>query len=172
MQQHSYVNILPADPRLPHSPRGWGKKVKIQLFQNMVMLHTKLNGITKCSNMVANSLPSDTPPLPHDSRGWCQRAWCQKVRIQLQNMVMLHINLKGIMNAATRSQLFSPRPPPPPPPLPQTLRDGVKIHTFSENGHVAYQIKETQMQQHCGQYFAPTVLLHIKLKGIANAATW
>ena len=29
-----------------YGPRGWGKKVKIQLFQNMVMLHIKLNKIT------------------------------------------------------------------------------------------------------------------------------
>ena len=141
MQQHSYVNILPADPRLPHSPRGWGKKVKIQLFQNMVMLHTKLNGITKCSNMVANSLPSDTPPLPHDSRGWCQRAWCQKVRIQLQNMVMLHINLKGIMNAATRSQLFSPRPPPPPPPSPRPYGMGSKFTLFRKMDMLPIKLK-------------------------------
>ena len=55
-----------------HSLTGWGQKVKIQLFQNMVMLHTKLNGIMKCSNMVANSLLSDPPPPPHDPRGWCQ----------------------------------------------------------------------------------------------------
>ena len=27
--------------------RGWGKKVKIQLFQNMVILHIKLNEIRK-----------------------------------------------------------------------------------------------------------------------------
>ena len=49
----------------------------------MVMLHIKLNGITKCNNMVANILPAD-PPF-HDPVG-------QKDKIQLfQNMVMLHI---------------------------------------------------------------------------------
>ena len=37
--------ILPVDPQ-PLDPRGWGQKVKIQLFQNMVMLHIKLKGIT------------------------------------------------------------------------------------------------------------------------------
>ena len=31
-------NILPTDPP---DPLGWGQKVKIQLFQNMVMLHIK-----------------------------------------------------------------------------------------------------------------------------------
>ena len=45
----------------PHTPLG--QKVKIQLFQNMVMLHTKLDGFMKCSNMVENILPAD-PPSP------------------------------------------------------------------------------------------------------------
>ena len=49
------------------------------------MMHIKLNGIMKYSNMVANILLADPPPPP----------W--KVEIQLfQNMVMLHIKLKGI----------------------------------------------------------------------------
>ena len=51
------ASILPADPPSP-DPRG--QKVKILLFQNMVMLHIKLNGIAKCSIMVANILPADT----------------------------------------------------------------------------------------------------------------
>ena len=78
-------------PPLPHYPRGWGQKVKIQLFQNMVMLHIKFIELTKCSNMVANICPHTPPPYPRD----------QKVKIQLfQNNVMLHIKLKGITNAA------------------------------------------------------------------------
>ena len=60
--------------------------------------------------------------------------------------------------------------------------------TFSGNGHVAYQIKwNHEMQQHGSKYFLPAgpltlgvkinyfqnvVLLHIKLKGITNAAAW
>ena len=52
----------------------------------------QLNGITKCSLMVANILPADTPP---DPRG-------QKAKIQLfQNNVMLHDKCKGITNTAT-----------------------------------------------------------------------
>ena len=35
-----------------------GQKVKIQLFQNMVMLHINLKRIKKCSSMVANILPT------------------------------------------------------------------------------------------------------------------
>ena len=37
------ANIMPADP--PPPPPG-GQKVKIQLFQNMVLLHIKLKAIT------------------------------------------------------------------------------------------------------------------------------
>ena len=43
--------------RPPPRPWGWGLYVKIQLFQNIVMLHIKLKRITKRSNMVANVLP-------------------------------------------------------------------------------------------------------------------
>ena len=39
--------------------RRWGQKLKIQLLQNMVMLHMKLNGLT-CRNMVAN-VPQPDP---------------------------------------------------------------------------------------------------------------
>ena len=42
------ANISPADPHA--RPWWWGQSVKIQLFQNMVMLHIKINAITKCSN--------------------------------------------------------------------------------------------------------------------------
>ena len=38
-------NVLSAGPL----PWGWGQKVKIQLFQNMVMLHIKLNCITNAA---------------------------------------------------------------------------------------------------------------------------
>ena len=71
-------------------------KGKIKLFQNMVMLHTKLKGITGAAtcNIVANIMPADPPPPPDP--------WGQKVKIQLfQNMVILHIKLKAITNAVT-----------------------------------------------------------------------
>ena len=40
----------------------WGG---IQLFQNMAMLHIKLNGIKKSSSMDANILPTDPPISPN-----------------------------------------------------------------------------------------------------------
>ena len=47
MQQHGskYFAHRPPTPPKPW-PLGWGQKVKIQLFQNMVMLHIELKGIT------------------------------------------------------------------------------------------------------------------------------
>ena len=58
MQQHGskYFAFRPSPP----DPRG--QKVLIHIFQNNVMLHIKLKGITKCSNMVANILQADPPP--------------------------------------------------------------------------------------------------------------
>ena len=74
---------------------GGGVKGKIKLFQNMVMLYTKLKGITGAAtcNMVANIMPADPPPP--DPGG-------QKVKIQFfQNIFILHIQLKAITNAVT-----------------------------------------------------------------------
>ena len=41
---------------LPQDPRVWGQKIKIQLFQNMVMLHYKLKGISNVENPDPRSL--------------------------------------------------------------------------------------------------------------------
>ena len=60
MQQHSSKYFAPPPP----DPGGL--KVKIQLLQNMVMLHIKLKEITQwvCNNMVPNILPTASPPPP------------------------------------------------------------------------------------------------------------
>ena len=89
---------------------------KIQLFQNMVVLHIK--GNRECSNMVGKDLGGgvkmsiffsehghvvyqiDPRPVPDPLGGL--KGWDQMVKIQFfQNMVMLHIKLKGITDAAT-----------------------------------------------------------------------
>ena len=57
--------------------------------------------------------------------------------IQLfQNMVRLHIKLKGMTHATAWEQIFFPVDP-------LTLEVGSKGQnsTFSENGHVTYQVK-------------------------------
>ena len=70
----------------------------------MVTLNIKLKGITHAA------IPAE-PPHPPDPKGRSQ-----KVQIQLfQNMVMLHIKLKGMMVAN-----ILPSYPPPPPPTPAT----------------------------------------------------
>ena len=89
MQPYGRKKIAP-QTLLPQGPGG--QRVKIKLFQNIVMLHIKLKRITGAAtcNMVANIMPADPPPPPPppDPGG-------QKVKIQLfQNMVILHIKLK------------------------------------------------------------------------------
>ena len=87
-------NILPADP----TPLTLGIGVKTSKGQNSTFseygnVAYQIKGNDTCSNMVANILPAD-PPLPADPGGG--------VKIQLfQNMVMLHIKLNGMKNAAT-----------------------------------------------------------------------
>ena len=94
------ANILPAPPPPPTTLGDEVNRSKNQLFHNMVMLHIKITGIMKRSNMIANILPG----------------WSQKVKPQLfQNMIMLHITLKGVTKFCCRL------PPPPPPPIPLIL---------------------------------------------------
>ena len=52
------ANILPENPLPTTMGGGGGPKVKIQLFQNIVMLHIKFKWNHECSNMVANILPT------------------------------------------------------------------------------------------------------------------
>ena len=66
MQQHGRKYLACRPP--PPMSLGMGSKFKTQLYQNMVLLHIKLIGIMKCSNMVANILPTDPP----DPRGMGQ----------------------------------------------------------------------------------------------------
>ena len=66
------ANILRADPP---PTLGMGSIGQLSTFSEPG--HIKLKGITKCSNMVANILPTDLPS-PHDPKGWGQ-----KVKIQL-----------------------------------------------------------------------------------------
>ena len=108
MQQHCSQYIA---PRPPYP----GQKVKIQLFQNMVMLPIKLKGIMKC-NMVAKYLDG-----------------VNRSSHFFQNIVMLHIKLKGMTNTALYifCPVIHPRP----------LGWGQRSKTFfSESSHISYQI--------------------------------
>ena len=67
--------------------------------------------------------------------------WGQSVKFQLfQNMFMLHIRLKGIMQCSNLVSKIFPADPPPPS-RPWGMGSKVRNSTLSEYGHVAYQIK-------------------------------
>ena len=77
------ANILPADPHLPNpNPGMWGQNVKIQLFQNMVLLIIKLKEMEHRAPCKAHILSLHTPPT-----------W-NKGKINLY-VVMVHIKLRG-----------------------------------------------------------------------------
>ena len=71
----------------PHWTLGWGEKVKIQVFENMVMLHIELKGIAKAATCKYFGRRSPSPFRPQKST--------------FQNIVVLHIKLEGITNTAT-----------------------------------------------------------------------
>ena len=54
---------LKEDISVAFDPENVGWKMMYN-FHNMVMLHIKLIGITKCSNMEANILPTEPTPSP------------------------------------------------------------------------------------------------------------
>ena len=73
---------------------GWDQKFKIQRFQNMIMLHIKLNEIAnKCSNTQAHILPLHTPSTPGVWPNAQKKCCCFFLK-----KVMLHIKLE--MNGA------------------------------------------------------------------------
>ena len=121
-------NILPACPLRP-----WVRVKRSTFhFQNMVMLHIKLKGITKLSNMVANNLPAVPPP---------QWPWGMR-RSKGQNSFFSeygHIAYQNKLNQEMKQhscKYFARRTP-----LPLPLRVKSQNPTFSVHGHVAYQIK-------------------------------
>ena len=146
------VNILPPDPHPPTPPLTLriGSKGHISTFSEHGHVAYQIKENQVCSNMVAIILPVDPTP---DLGG-------QKVKIQLfQNMVMLHIKLKGTSNMVANILLAAPPPPPPPPtPLPPNPGSKGQNSTFSEHGHVAYQIKGNN---ECSNMVANVLLANI-----------
>ena len=94
------------------------------------------------------------------------------LKIQLfQNTVMLHIKLKGITNAAAWLQKFCPQTPTHP--LTLGLGSIGQNSTFSEHGHVAYQIKSNhEMQQYGCKYFARRSPLTLGVKSPTFSEEW
>ena len=107
---------------------------------------------------------------------------------------MLHINLKGITKCSSMVANILPADPyPTTPPRPWGLESLDQSSTFSEHGHVIYQIKDNHkcsnmvanilpaVIPHPGDgvnrlrfnfFFQSMVTVHIKLKRITNTATW
>ena len=115
----------------------------------------KLKRIMKCSNTIANVFPADPPPpSPHEAKGQ-NSTFTEHGHVAYQ--------IKGNHECSTMVANILPTDPYPPLPTTTTLQqhgskyfacilphhhplDGVKGQnsTFSEHGHVAYQIKENQ----------------------------
>ena len=108
------------------------------------MLHIKLTGIMKCSDMVATFSIAD--PLPHDPRGLGQ-----KVKSTFSEHGHVAYQIKGTHEMQLHgSKYFARRPPPPP----TTLGDGIKIQLYGTWSCCISNLREMQMQQHCSKYFA------------------
>ena len=104
-----------------------GAKGQNSTFSENDHVADQIKGNHKCSNMVANTLPDDPPPPTLGFKG---------SKFNLFSTCMLHIKLKGITHAATRSQISCLQ-------IPSDPGGGVKRSKFdfSEQSHVAYQIK-------------------------------
>ena len=113
----------------------------------------KIKGNHHCSNMVEIFCPQipnlPPPPPPPDRRS-------SKVQIKLfQNMVTLHIKSKGSTKCSNIvANILFRRPLPTPTPLTLGFGSKGRNSTFSELGHVAYQIKENHECSNMAAYFA------------------
>ena len=143
-------------------PGNGVNRSKVNFFQKMVMLHIKFKGITKCSNMVANILPTDL----YDPRGWGKNSTFSE-----HGHVAYQIKWKHKYSNMVANIL----PP----------RGWGQNSTFSKQGHVAYQLKGMEHRPPCKHIFSPhshpqpvgrikrlnkiknlnAIILHIKLSG-------
>ena len=107
-------NILPAHPIPSPQTLGMGSVCQIQLLQDIVMLHIKLKGTTKYSNMIVIILPADTH-LTLGSKFNLFKTWSCGIS-----------DLRKSQNIATCYQIFCPQTPHPPDP-----GDGVNRSKFN-----------------------------------------
>ena len=136
--------------------RGW---VQIQLFQNMVMLHIKLKGITNAAACIKYFVLKPLP-TPHlltlglGSKGQ-NSTFSEHGHGAYQN--------KGNHECSNMVAIIFPTDPPAP-----TWEIGSigQNSTFTEHGHVAYQIKgNDDMQQYGSSQQTPTPPTTLGLRG-------
>ena len=123
MQQRG-ANILPAAPNPPPPPPG--QKVKIQLFQNMVMLHIKF---THAATWKQIFYPQNPRPW-----GWCQNSFFSEY---------LHVAYKIKWNHVCSNMVANIL-------LPTTLWVGSKFNIF----RTISDYMESRMQHNRSKYFA------------------
>ena len=124
--------------------RGWDRDQNSN-FPEYGRVAYQIKGNDACSNIVANIFLADIPhPLMLGSKGQMQL---------FQNMIMFHIKLNAITNAATCKHIFCPYTHPRPLGWGQRSKQ-----CFSESSHVAYQIRrELSIEHHAITY---SVLTH------------
>ena len=118
------ANILPVDPH----PNGWGQKVKIQLYQTMIMSIIKLKGIphaAKCKHIFTPSTPGVVSNVKN---------------IFYLKVVILHIKLMGMEHRAPCKHKYCPCT------HPLIPGEGSEVQNifFTESSRVAYQIEENE----------------------------
>ena len=95
--------------RRPPPILGMGSIGQNSFFQNRGILHIKLNGITKCSNMVANILSADPSPPP-------LALVVDRSKFNFfRTMSCCISNLRECSNMIANSLSAAPPPPPPEP---------------------------------------------------------
>ena len=170
MQQYGSIYIAGRRPR----PWGRGQKIKIQLIQNMVMLHIKTKGMTLQQH--GSKYFVHRPPqymlqmvalTTINRRHKAERSrnliggGGQKVKIQrFTNMVMLHIKTKGMTLQQHGSKYFVHRSP-------QFMLQMVALTTINRR----HKTERSRNLRGWGQkvkiqHFPNMVMLLIKLKGM------
>ena len=104
MQQHDSKYFACRPP----NPKCWGQKVKIHFFQNMVILHIKLNGIASAFSAIGIKCQffSESSHVAYQiRRAPCKHMFCsythprplgrgQRSNISFLKVVMLYIKIK------------------------------------------------------------------------------
>ena len=127
------ASILPTDSYHSHPwPLGWGEKVESHIFHNMVMLHIILKGITNVAAWYKINCPQITPYPDPVNRVKCQISTFSEHSHGTYQIKGNHVCSNMVANIL---------PVACPLPLPLTLMRLIGPNsTFSEHGHIAYQI--------------------------------